>query len=192
MSSRAAGPKLCTSPRTRITPCSTPDVPRRLQIAPRPTLNTLYWTRITPCSVLGASGSRGSLHARLLALAPRTNYFVLDASSSAPDTDCSVLDTWRPAADTDCSVLDFPALCAARGLLRARHLTLRDGLRIAPYADTWRPALAADLSVVNTLSFAPDTDCSVFDTWRSIRLADFSLTLSLRPVLRADCSVLNT
>jgi len=75
----------------------------------------------------------------------------------------------------------FPLL-AAHGLLRARQLTLSAGLRISPYVYTLRPALCMDRSVLNTLSSAPHTDCSVFDACTSIRSR-----IAPRPSLRALC-----
>jgi len=52
--------------------------------------------------------------------------------------------------------------------------------------------LTTDFSALNTLSSAPDKDCSMFDAWRPMLIADCSALLTLRPVLTADCSVLNT
>jgi hypothetical protein len=99
----------------------------------------------------------------------------------------------------------FP-LCTAQGLLLARRLTLRDGLRIAPYADTSRPCIvhgllraqyfklrtAHRLLCVRRLHFVPIADCSALLTPCPVLLADCSVlnTWSFAP--RPDCSVLDT
>jgi hypothetical protein len=75
--------------------CSSPDsrVSHRSRIASRSTLGLPHRARLSPCGLLRARcfppcAARGSLRRHRLALAPGTNYFVLDTWPSAP---CSVL-----------------------------------------------------------------------------------------------------
>jgi hypothetical protein len=85
----------------------------------------------------------------------------------------------------------FP-LFTARGSLRSRQLTLHAGLRISPYVYTSRPVLCMDCSVLNTLSSAPHTDCSVFDACILFR-SQIALRSSLHALCRsriAPCSTL--
>jgi hypothetical protein len=102
---------------TDLTRCSTLSTLRRSWIAPRSTFAPVL---LTDCSAFSTKSSRtvyGLLRNRHLA--------------------------FRPAHGLLRARL-FP-LCPAHGLLRARSLTLREGLRIAPYADTLRPRVAHGL-----------------------------------------------
>jgi len=60
----------------------------------------------------------------------------------------------------------FP-LCPALGLLRARRLALRAGLRIAPYSDTLRWIDIVPSCRPPHFAGAPITDYSALDTWLS-------------------------
>ena len=108
--------------------------------------------------------------------------------SFAPDTDCSVFDAGCSAPSLDCSTFDALHLCTVCGLLRARYLTLRAGLRIAPYANTLRPCVAHGLLRAQHFKLRAEPDYSVLDAWHSMQDADCSALFTLCPCV--DCGLL--
>jgi hypothetical protein len=98
--------------------------------------------------------------------------------------DRSTIDARRSAPLTNCSVRDSSRLHAGHELLRSRQLTLRDGLRIAPYADTLRQAFrmarSFDRSLLHTSNSAPCTNYSALDAWHSVLSTDCSAFSLLR------------
>jgi len=185
--------------RSRITPCSTLGFLCFARIAPLSASSALCWPPIllgvhhlAPCAV-----GRLLCFRRLVPVLVRGSPRVTDCSvfstwNSASPTNCSVHDAWRSPSFSDCSLLDASRSHAARGLLRARRLTLRAGLRIAPYADTLRPWIDSRIAPCSTLSSAPPqiTLCPMLDAFFRLRIAPPS-SLCV-PVLAADCSVPNT
>jgi len=160
-------PRLCTSHRSWIAPCSTLGSRRYTRIAPWSTLSVLCWPRISPCPTLRSMHVRRLLRVRRLML--------------APFADCSALDTWRSMSGSDCSVprIMRPALVADRSVPIALRLRFACGLlrsqpvRLVPHTDC---------SVDFPRRCAPLMDFSTLDTWRSHRSQ-----IAPRSTLGASC-----
>jgi len=171
------------------------------------TLDSLYRPRIAPLSVLidlccppiciGAQHltlcfARRLLRVRLFALVVISDCSLFTTQSLCPVY--GLLRTRHLAFRFARRLLRvrFFQLSAALGLLRVRQLTLNAGLRISPYVYTLRPVLCMDRSVLNTLSSAPLTDCSVCDTSTLFgsQIAPLSLRRALCCSRIAPCSTL--
>jgi len=139
---------------------STLDAPCLPQIAPLPTLHARAVGGLLRCAALRAF---------------------------APLTDCSVLDAWRSEQPADCSAKPFFPLCAGCELLRARHLTFHDGLRIAPYAITFRPCTVHGLLRAQCFKLRIENRLLGVRHLTFARVADCSASLALRPVQAANC-----
>jgi hypothetical protein len=138
--SRVAGPALCGSLRSRITPRSKLDVPAVCgllrnrhfpsHVSRRGDSAVNTWRRApsADCSAFN------SLRSRCAWIAPRSTL-------KSFRTACGLLRTRSSAFRASFGLLLdwlFPP-CTSRESLHSRRLTLRDGLRIAPYATTSRP-----------------------------------------------------
>jgi len=190
---RVAGLSLCCSRRSRIAPCSTLDSLYRPRIAPLSVLIDLC----CPPICIGAQHltlcfARRLLRVRLFALVVISDCSLFTTQSLCPVY--GLLRTRHLAFRFARRLLRvrFFQLSAALGLLRVRQLTLNAGLRISPYVYTLRPVLCMDRSVLNTLSSAPLTDCSVCDTSTLFgsQIAPLSLRRALCCSRIAPCSTL--
>jgi hypothetical protein len=148
-----------------------------------------------------------------VAVAPVTDYSVLDPWRSSLPADCSAFRTSRPALATDLTrrptlnalprarIAPCPAHCAraARGSPRAtdrsvvQHFGTPPRLRIAPHPTLGCFLPCADCSALDALHSTPLADCSVIDAWRSVTVYGSLRTLTLYAlVFLTDCSVFRT